>query len=59
MAKALYGHMASPDHLAAIEIARLRRRVAELEAKVEELQLERSLSLSAALEAELLEPVPH
>jgi hypothetical protein len=58
MAKALYGHMASPDHRLMAEIARLRLRVSDLETQVERLELERSLDLTR-LERDLLEPVTH
>lgn len=47
MAKALYGHLdQSGDRRLAAEVARLRRRVAELEVRVEQLELERSLDLT-------------
>ncbi len=38
MTKALYGHLAGPDPRLASDLARLRRRVAELEAEVEGLR---------------------
>jgi hypothetical protein len=38
MTKALYGHLGGPDPRLAADLARLRRRVAELEAEVEDLR---------------------
>ena len=38
MSKALYGHLAGPDAALVTEVARLRRRVRELEAEVEALR---------------------
>lgn len=60
MAKALYGHLPSSDMRMVAEVARLRRRVAELEALVERLELERSLDLTldSELDQDLLAPVP-
>ncbi len=56
MAKALYGHLDhAGDRRLAAEVARLRRRVADLEARVEQLELERSLDLTA-LNQDILEP---
>ena len=40
MAKALYGYLASTDHLVRWENERLRARVAELQAEVERLSIE-------------------
>ena len=55
MAKALYGHMALPDRRLLAEVEQLRRRVRELEARVEQLELERSLDLSG-LDQRVLAP---
>ncbi len=59
MAKALYGHMAVTDRRLVAEIATLRRRVADLEALVERLELERSLDLTldSTLDDDLLTSV--
>lgn len=38
MSKAIYGHLAGPDALLVAEVARLRRRVVELEDRVAELE---------------------
>lgn len=56
MAKALYGHMSAADRRLVAEVAMLRRRVADLEALVERLELERSLDLTleSALDDDLL-----
>lgn len=55
MAKALFGHMAMPDRRLVAEIERLRRRVTQLEERVQQLELERSLDLDE-IERRVLEP---
>jgi cell division protein FtsB len=60
MAKALYGHLGGTDARLMHEIQRLRARVADLEAQVEQLELERALTLPAAqprATEEFLQPV--
>ena len=50
MARALMGHVGtSTDHLLAYEVARLRRRVAELESEVAELREHRAENLDVEL----------
>jgi DNA invertase Pin-like site-specific DNA recombinase len=50
MARALLGHVGSPnDHLLAYEVARLRRRVAELEAELETLREHSTATLDIEL----------
>lgn len=60
MAKALYGHLTGSDTRLVAEVARLRRRVADLEALVERLELERSLDLTldSGLDEDLLASLP-
>ncbi|SHF60742.1 hypothetical protein SAMN05443575_0422 [Jatrophihabitans endophyticus] len=54
MARALLGHVGSPnEHLLAIEITRLRRRVAELEAQLQAERAHRAESLDPTLDIEL------
>ncbi len=55
MAKALYGHMTGGERVLAAEVARLRRRVAELEEYVARVELDRSLDLTP-LADDLLAP---
>lgn len=38
MARALYGHIASPDAYLTLEVARLRRRITELETELGQLR---------------------
>ena len=49
MAKALYGHLANTDHTLVWENARLRARVAQLQAEVERLTLELAAANAPAL----------
>lgn len=59
MAKALYGHMVTSDRRLVAENARLRQRVRDLEERLEQMELQRSLDLSALdaqLDSDLLEP---
>lgn len=60
MARALYGHIGGPDAQLSLEVARLRRRITELEAEVDRLrsratdeELSRELSELAASSAAL------
>lgn len=59
MARALLGHVGSPDsQILAFEVARLRRRVAELESELEDLREHRNHTLDLELHhlAEATEP---
>ena len=61
MARALMGHLGTPtDQALAYEVARLRRRVAELEGEVERLRASRNATLDIELHrmAEETSPVP-
>ena len=61
MARALMGHLGMPtDQALAYEVARLRRRVAELEGEVERLRASKNATLDIELHrmAEETSPVP-
>ena len=61
MARALMGHLGTPtDQALAYEVARLRRRVAELEGEVDRLRASRNATLDIELHrmAEETSPVP-
>jgi hypothetical protein len=59
MARALLGHVGSPgEQVLAYELARLRRRVSELEAQVARLSEQRTIDLELTRIAEVPEPEP-
>jgi hypothetical protein len=59
MARALLGHVGLPgDQVLAYEVARLRRRVSELEAEVARLAEQRTIDLELHHLAEVAEPEP-
>jgi len=59
MARALLGHVGSPGETAlAYEVARLRRRVRELETEVARLTEQRAIDLELHRIAEVTEPEP-
>jgi hypothetical protein len=59
MARALLGHVGSPGEQAlAYEVARLRRRVRELEAEVARLSEQRTIDLELTHIAEVTDPEP-
>ena len=59
MARALLGHVGSPgEQVLAYEVARLRRRVSELEAAVTRLSEQRTIDLELNRIAEVAEPAP-
>ena len=59
MARALLGHVGSPGEQAlAYEVARLRRRVQELEAELARMNEQRSIDIELHRIAEVAEPEP-
>jgi 50S ribosomal subunit-associated GTPase HflX len=59
MARALLGHVGTPGEQAlAYEVARLRRRVRELEAEVTRLSEQRTIDLELTRFAEVADPEP-
>jgi hypothetical protein len=62
MAKALYGHMALSDRRILAENARLRQRVRDLEDRIEQLEVARSIDLSeldSSLDRDLVPSAAH
>jgi hypothetical protein len=58
MAKAILGHVGGPDPRLMAEVARLRRRVGELEAEVTRLTAENQVLLTDSLNGSLGEALP-